>query len=78
MNVLPEAPSVAAFRSISECRVYSVATTFQKHMTKLLIYIHTSEVSGSKTSYFIERVNKKPAVVTYVNNKRVDVREINL
>lgn len=74
MEVLPKPPSYAAFRSISECRVRAVLTLFDGK-SKLYIYSHKSDVIG-KTSYYIELINKKPAVVTYVNDKRVDVREI--
>lgn len=74
MEILPKPPSCSAFRSISECRVRAVLTQFDGK-SKLFIYSHKSEVVG-KTSYYIEVVNKKPAVVTYVNDKRVDVREI--
>jgi hypothetical protein len=74
MEVLPKPSS--AFRSISECRVRANLSLFDGK-SKLLIYAHKSDIIG-KISYFIESINKKPAVVTYVNGKRVDVREIDI
>jgi hypothetical protein len=73
---VPKPPSAPAFRTISECRVRAIMNLFDGK-SKLKIYSHKSDMIG-KTTYFIESVNKKPAIVTYVNSKRVDVREIDI
>lgn len=74
MEVLLKPPSTAAFRSISECRVRAILALFDGK-SKLFIYSHKSDVIG-KTAYYIELINKKPAIVTYVDDRRVDIREI--
>lgn len=72
MNYFPPPPSQRAFRSISECRVRSSFQLFNGK--KLLIHTHTAP--QNMTTYYIESINNTPCVVTYVNNKRVDIREL--
>ena len=69
---LPPAPTHHVFRSINECRVRSSFKQFSGG--KLLIHKHTTP--HNLTEYYIESVNYKPCLVTYVNNKRVDIREL--
>ena len=71
-HCVPAPPVQQAFRSISECRVHSSFQLFRGQ--KLLIYKHIDP--HSFTEYYIELVNKLPCVVTYVNHKRVDVRDV--
>lgn len=71
MSYLP-APTQHAFRSISECRVRASIQHFNGK--KLLIHKHIAP--HNVTEYYIESINHKPCVVTYVNNKRADVREL--
>jgi hypothetical protein len=59
-----------AFRSINECRVRSALQQFNGR--KLMICKYTT--GHSSTEYYIELMNARPCVVTYVNNKRVDIR----
>lgn len=69
---LPPPPTQHAFRTISECRVRSSFQLFNGG--KLLIHTHISP--HNTTEYYIESINNRPCVVTYVNNKRVDIREL--
>ena len=71
-HCVPPPPAQQAFRSISECRVRSSFQLFRGQ--KLLIHKHTAPHCISE--YYIELINKTPCVVTYVNHKRVDVREL--
>lgn len=73
---MPKPPSVKAFRSIGECRIRSVLKLFDGK-TQMKMFTHISDSIGV-TTYFIELVHDKPALVTYVNGKRVDVREIDI
>jgi hypothetical protein len=73
MNMrLPPPPMQHAFRSISECRVRASFQIFNGG--KLLINKYTTH--HCSTEYYIELINSIPCAVTYVNNKRVDIREI--
>ena len=73
MSRLPPPPTQHAFRTISECRVRSSFRLFSGG--KLLIQKQTNLLHTS-TEYYIELINNKSCVVTYMNNKRVDIREL--
>lgn len=60
-------------RSISECRVKASLSKFDG---KSSIHIYTHHTDTNRTDYFIELLNNAPCVVTYVNGKCADVREI--
>ncbi len=72
-RLLPPPPTQNAFRSISECRVRASFSKFEGK--KMLIYRHCS-VGVTATEYYLEQIDKSPAVVTYVNDKRVDIRKL--
>ena len=76
-RVLPPPPTQIAFRSISECRVRASFSKFEGK--KMLIYKHKHHSvggGGAITEYYLELIDKSPAVITYINDKRVDIRKI--
>ncbi len=72
-RVLPPPPTQIAFRSISECRIRASFSNFEGK--KMLIYKHHL-VGGGVTEYYLELIDKFPAVITYINDKRVDIRKL--
>lgn len=73
MHTHPPPPSRTCTRSISECRVQASLSKFDG---KSSVHIYTHHTDISRIDYFIELLNNVPCVITYVNGKRTDVREI--
>jgi hypothetical protein len=69
----PPPPARTCARSISECRIQASLSKFDG---KSSIHIYTHCTDTGRTDYFIELLNNVPCVVTYVNGRRADVREI--
>jgi hypothetical protein len=69
----PPPPTRICIRSITECRIRSSLSKFDGR-TALHIYTHIAD--NSRIAYYIELVNNVPCVVTYINGKCVEVREI--
>lgn len=69
----PPPPARTCVRSISECRIRSSLSRFDG---KTAVHIYTHSTDTGRTDYFIELLNNVPCVITYVNGKCADVREI--
>jgi hypothetical protein len=70
----PPPPSQSACRTISECRIRSSLALYNGK--KLLVHKQMSE--SSVTEYYIEQIDKRLCVVTYVNHKPVDLRQLDV